>query len=153
MHTENKETDIKNRSLCIATTINAPVDRIWQAWTQPDQIAQWWGPEGFTTDIVKMIVEEGEEWKLTLIGPDGQRFPNKSIYRQVIKNKKIVYGHFNPDFVATVDFTTDGDKTILEWCSVFPTKELFDIVVNTFKADEGMKQNVEKLKRFLEPNR
>ena len=138
-----------NRSIRLITTLDTPVSKIWEAWTNPKHLPNWWAPAGFTTTVHHMLVQEGEEWRLTLHGPDGKNYPNKSIFREVIPFKKIVYEHFNPDFISTVIFDEKSGKTQMEWSSVFPTPEMFDIVIRTFKADEGQKQNVEKLEAYL----
>jgi uncharacterized protein YndB with AHSA1/START domain len=138
-----------NRTLRITKTFNAPIDLIWQAWTDPEQIVYWWAPTGFTTTIHKMEVREGEEWLMTLHGPDGKNYPNRAVFKEVIPFKKIVYEHFNPDFIATVIFEPRENNTHIEWTLQFETTELFEVVVKTFKADEGLKQNVEKLESYL----
>ena len=140
---------IKIRELHITKTLNAPIELIWEAWTNPKHIVNWWAPTGFTTTIHQMEVKEGGEWLLTLHGPDGKRYPNKSIFKEIIPLKKIVYEHFNPDFIATVIFEPTDDKTLMKWTLLFETTELFEVVVQTFKADQGLKQNVEKLENYL----
>ncbi len=142
--------NLEDPELLITKTFNAPIELVWKAWTDPGYVAQWWGPAGFTTTIIKMNVQEGEEWLLTLHGPDGKNYPNKSIFREVIPFEKIVYEHFNPDFIATILFKPAGnDQTVLDWSLRFDTPEMFDIVVKTFKADEGHRENVTKLEAFL----
>ncbi len=141
--------NLENRELRISKMLNAPVDLVWEAWTNPEQLGSWWAPAGFTTTIHKMEVKEGQEWLMTLHGPDGKNYPNKSIFREIIPLKKIVYHHFYPEFLATAVFEPKGHETSLEWTLLFETTELFDVVVKTFKADEGLKQNVEKLENFL----
>src|SRR6478735_9009341 len=123
-----------NRELRITRTFKAPIELMWEVWTDPEHIANWWGPNGFTTTIHKMNIEEGGEWNLTLHGPDGTNYPNHSIYKEIIPLKKIVFQHFNPNFITTV---------------LFETAELRDIVVKAHKADDGMKQNVERLENYL----
>lgn len=139
----------ENRELRIQKIIDAPVEKVWEAWTNPEHLVSWWAPNGFTTTIHKMNVAEGEEWLMTLQGPDGKNYPNKSIFRKVIPFKKIVYEHFNPSFIATAVFEPKDNKTLMELALLFDTTELFEIVVKTFKADEGLKQNVEKLENYL----
>jgi uncharacterized protein YndB with AHSA1/START domain len=145
MGNENTE----NRLLSITKTLNASVEMVWQAWTTPEQIVQWWAPEGFTTTVHKMNVAVGEEWLLTLHGPDGKNYPNKSIYLEIIPLKKIVYEHFHPDFIATVLFEVLNNETIMEWTLLFDTPERREIVIETFNADEGLKQNAKKLETYL----
>lgn len=139
----------KNRELRITKTFNAPIELVWEAWTNREHIVNWWAPTGFTTTIHKMDVREGGEWLMTLHGPDGKNYPNKSIFREIIPLKKIVYEHFNPDFIGTAVFESKNNKTLMEWALLFATTEMLKIVVKTFKADEGLKQNVEKLENYL----
>ncbi|MEO6358306.1 MAG: SRPBCC domain-containing protein [Ferruginibacter sp.] len=91
------------------------------------------------------------EWNLVMHGPDGTDYKNKSIFREVIEQERIVYEHMSaPKFLATITFTEKGKQTLLEWHMLFESAEQFAQVVKTFKADEGLKQNVEKLDKFLD---
>jgi hypothetical protein len=62
-----------------------------------------------------------------------------------------VYEHISgPKFLATVTFESRGNQTFLEWHMLFRTKEEFIQTVKTFKADEGLKQNIAKLNNYLQ---
>ena len=64
-----------------------------------------------------------------------------------------MYDHITgPKFTATVKFEQQGDKTMLNWHMLFRNKEEFIQTVKVFKADEGLKQNVEKLELYLTEN-
>jgi uncharacterized protein YndB with AHSA1/START domain len=140
---------IENRQLKISRIFKAPVELVWEAWTKPEHIANWWGPNGFTTTIHKMDFKEGGEWKLTMHGPEGTNYPNRSVYKEIIPLKKIVFEHFNPNFITTVLFQSKGEETLMDWTMLFETTETFEAVVKAHKADEGLKQNVEKLATYL----
>ncbi len=144
------EKDMIERAMSAFALLYAPVELVWKVWTDADHIKNWWGPNGFTNTIKKMDVAVNGEWLLTMHGPDGKNYPNKSIFREIIPNKKIVFDHYHPNYKATITFESNGDKTFMDWIGVFETKELYDVVVKTFKADEGLKQSVEKLKAYLE---
>ena len=141
---------IENRSLHVAALLPASADKVWKAWTDPEQIAEWWGPDGFTNTIHKMDLVPGGEWRLTMHGPDGKNYPNRSEFREIVPQQKIVFQHFNPNYLAAIIFEPKGNQTELSWTMEFETAELFETVVKIFKADEGLTQNVEKLKLFLE---
>jgi uncharacterized protein YndB with AHSA1/START domain len=143
------ESNTKDREITITRTLNAPVDLVWEAWTTPEHIAQWWGPNGFTNTISKMDMQPGGEWVLVMHGPDGTDYKNKSIFKEIIPHKKIVFDHVAPNFTATIEFEERGETTFLKWHMLFESAELFIQVVKTFKADEGLKQNVEKLQAYL----
>ena len=140
-----------DRELIISRLLNAPVDLVWDVWTDPEHIKNWWGPDGFTNTISTMDVKKHGEWNLIMHGPDGTDYKNKSVYKEIIKNKKIVYEHLSaPKFTATIKFDAQGEKTMLTWHMLFESKEQFIQVVKTFKADEGLRQNTEKLDHYLQ---
>jgi uncharacterized protein YndB with AHSA1/START domain len=60
--------------------LSAPIDFVWEVWTNPEHIANRWGPTGFTNTIRKMDVVPGGEWRLTMRGSDGKKHPDKSVF-------------------------------------------------------------------------
>jgi len=147
---ENKKSSTADRGLIMSRKLNAPIELVWEVWTNAEHIVNWWGPNGFTNTISKMEVVPGGEWDLVMHGPDGTDYKNKSIFKEVIPYKKIVYEHVSaPRFVATVDFEDQGEQTLITWQMLFATAEEFIQTVKTFKADEGLKQNLEKLNVYL----
>jgi uncharacterized protein YndB with AHSA1/START domain len=148
---QNVKSNTADRELIISRTLNAPIDLVWEVWTDPEHIKNWWGPNNFTNTITKMEVKPEGEWNLVMHGPDGTDFKNKSIFKEVIRNKKIVYDHISgPKFRATIEFEKRGKQTHIRWHMLFETKEEFIQTVKTFKADEGLRQNIEKLDLYLE---
>lgn len=147
---ENKKNDTANRELFISRVLDAPVELVWELWTEPGHIANWWGPDGFTNTIHTMDMRPGGEWYLVMHGPDGTDYKNRSVFKEVIPFKKIVYDHVSgPRFIATIEFEEQGEKTLLKWHMLFESAEEFIQVVKTFKADIGLQQNVEKLSAYI----
>lgn len=139
------------REITLSRLFNAPIELVWEVWTNPEHIKNWWGPDGFTNTIHEMDVKKGGEWNLTMHGPDGTDYKNQSIFKEIVHHKKIVYEHVStPKFLATVSFESQGNKTFIHWNMLFETKEQLIQVVKTFKADEGLKQNVDKLNHYLQ---
>ena len=143
------ESNTKDRELFLTRTLNFPIELVWEVWTNPEHIAQWWGPDGFTNTISTMDLQPGGQWNLVMHGPDGTDYTNKSIFKEVIENKKIVYEHKAPNFIATINFEEQGEQTLLTWQMVFETRELFTQVVKAHNAAEGLKQNAVKLEAYL----
>ena len=146
---QNENNDTSGREQRTSLLLDAPVDLVWEAWTKPDHIKHWWGPNGFTNTIDKMQVEAGGEWIFKMYGPDGKDYPNKIIFREVVKHMKIVHDHFDPNFIANIEFETQGDKTLLNWYKLYETKELFEMVEKHYKTKEGFRQTIEKLENYL----
>ena len=145
-----KESNTAERELTISRLLNAPRELVWEVWTKAEHIKNWWGPTGFTNTIFSMEVKPGGVWDFIMHGPDGTDYKNKSIYKEIIKPERIVFEHVSPKFTATITFEEKNGKTLLTWNMLFETKEQFEKVVKTFKADEGLKQNVVKLEDYLQ---
>ncbi len=144
-----KMENMEHRELRTQRMLNAPVELVWEAWTQPEHIANWWGPMGFTNTIHVMDFCEGGEWKFTMHGPDGTNYANRSIFLEIVPPQKIVFEHFNPHFVTTVIFTDFGEQTKMDWCLLFDSEDMRNTVVQVHKADVGQQQNIEKLAAYL----
>lgn len=148
---QNTKSNTADRELNISRLLNATIELVWEVWTDPEHIKNWWGPNGFTNTITKMDAKPGGEWNLIMHGPDGTDYRNESIFKEITKHKKIVYEHITgPKFTATITFESRGTKTLLNWHMLFQTKEEFIQTVKTFKADEGLRQNIEKLDNYLQ---
>ena len=143
-------TSTADRELVIEKTLNAPIDLVWEAFTNPNHIKNWWGPNGFTNTVFKMEVKPGGVWEFVMHGPDGTDYKNKSIYKEIVKPNRIVFDHISgPKFTTTITLTAQGNKTHLRWHMLFNTAEEFERTVKTFKADEGLRQNIVRLEEYL----
>ncbi len=140
---------MENREIRITRVFKAPIELMWDVWSKPEHIANWWGPNGFTNTIHKMEFKEEGEWTLTMHGPDGTNYPNRIVYKEIVQHKKIVFEHFYPYFFTTVIFEARGEETYIDWTMEFNTAEMKEIIIKAHKADEGQKQNLDKLGEYL----
>jgi uncharacterized protein YndB with AHSA1/START domain len=145
-----------DREIVITRVVDAPRELVWTAWTDPKHVVQWWGPQGFTTTIEKMDVRPGGVWKHVMHGPDGTDYPNKSIFKEVVKPERIVYSHAGgkrgdrgAGFVSTWTFEAQGNQTKATIRMVFPSAEARDHVVKVYGAIEGGKQTLGRLDQYL----
>jgi uncharacterized protein YndB with AHSA1/START domain len=123
MATKNKPNE-----LYITRIYDAPVKMVWDAWTDPKQVAKWWGPRGFTLTTKSKDVRTGGSWVYTMHGPDGVDYPSKTIFLEVEKYSRLVYDHGGNDdrppmFRVTVQFTETAGKTKMEMTMALPTAE------------------------------
>jgi uncharacterized protein YndB with AHSA1/START domain len=126
-----------NREIRTIKVVKAPLELVWKVWTKPEHITNWWGPDGFTSTILKMDVREEGEWKLTLHGPDGTNYPNKSIFEEIIPRKKIAFEHFYPRFFTTVLFEPVEEETKIDWTMQFESPELRETIVRGIRLTRG----------------
>jgi uncharacterized protein YndB with AHSA1/START domain len=139
----------RDRELFISRLINAPRELVWEVWTKPEHIKNWWGPDGFTNTMDKMELWPGGKWEFVMHGPNGVDYKNKSIFKEILEPERIVFEHIAPNFLATITFEAQGEKTLINWRMLFESKEQLTQVVKTVKADEGLKQNIVKLENYL----
>lgn len=76
----------------IKRTFDAPVERVWKAWTDPDELIHWWGPKGFTTVATKIgKLQPGGVFHYCLRSPQGQEMWGRFVYREIVPNERLVY--------------------------------------------------------------
>jgi uncharacterized protein YndB with AHSA1/START domain len=76
----------------IKRTFNAPLERVWKAWTDPKQLLQWWGPKGFTTVSAKIgELKPGGMFHYCLRSPQGQEMWGRFVYREIVAHERLVY--------------------------------------------------------------
>lgn len=118
----------KPNELYLTRTYDAPVKAVWEAWTDPAQAAQWWGPRGFTITTHSKDLRPGGSWIYTMHGPDGQDYPNNTLYHEVEPYKRLVYDHGANDdrpplFRVTVVFSETKGKTKMDMTMALASAE------------------------------
>src|SRR4051794_33952956 len=123
------ETQSKPNEIYITRIYDAPVKKVWEAWTDPKQVAEWWGPRGFTITNHGKDVKTGGSWNYTMHGPDGVDYINKTQFLEVKEYSRMVYDHGGNDdraplFRVTVNFSEIAmGKTKMEMSMALPTAE------------------------------
>ena len=116
-----------NRTISLNRTFNAPIELVWEAWTQSEHIAEWWSPKGIKTKVVEHNFKVGGKWKYIMPMPNGQEFIAEGEYTEIVKFKKIVSSaNFRP-MTEGVEiqslFKANGNKTDFTFNVVHPTEE------------------------------
>lgn len=144
----------KSNELKITRVYDAPVKAVWEAWTDPKQVAQWWGPRGFTITTHSKDLRVGGTWVYTMHGPDGTDWPNKTLYHEVEKYSRLVYDHGGNDdrpplFRVTVNFSETRGKTKMEMTMTVPTPEALEETRKIIKNANG-NSTWDRLGEYLE---
>lgn len=147
-------TTLKPNEFSLTRVYDAPVKMVWDAWHEPEQVAQWWGPRGFTITHLGKELRVGGYWKYTMHGPDGTNYPNHTVYHEVEPLKRMVYDHGGnedqpPLFRVTVTFTDLGNQTQLDFVMACPTAEAATEMKQFIKAAGG-NATWDRLAEYLE---
>jgi uncharacterized protein YndB with AHSA1/START domain len=82
---------LSERTMVLERVIQAPRARVWEAWTNPETLPRWWGPDGFSCRTKRIDLRAGGEWVFEMIAPDGTVFPNHHLYREMRAEERIAY--------------------------------------------------------------
>jgi uncharacterized protein YndB with AHSA1/START domain len=144
-----------DREIFLRRVISAPRELVFDAFTHPAHVAQWWGPNGFTTQVHEMDVRPGGLWRFLYTGPDGTKYANRVTYREVVRPERLAYLHDSDvdndpqAFEVTVTFEAQGPKTLVIMHSVFLTAQACQHV-KSFGAEELGQQTLAKLDAFVQ---
>jgi uncharacterized protein YndB with AHSA1/START domain len=79
-----------DRELVLTRMVDAPREKLFQAWTEPELLKQWFAPTPWTTPVAELDVRPGGANLIVMRSPDGQDYPNRGIYLEVVKNERLV---------------------------------------------------------------
>lgn len=108
-----------DRELVLTRLIDAPREKLYRAWTEPELLKQWFAPKPWTTPVVELDVRPGGSVLFVMRSPEGQDMPNHGVYLEVVPNQRLV--------------TTDAFTRAWE-----PSAKPFMLLIVTFE-DEGGK--------------
>jgi uncharacterized protein YndB with AHSA1/START domain len=118
-----------SRELSLSRLIDAPREKVFKAWTDPELLKQWFAPLPWTTPRAELDVRPGGANLIVMRGPEGQEFPNRGVYLEVVENERLVFtdayaGAWEPaekPFMTVIlTFEDHGGKTkytarVLHW--------------------------------------
>ncbi len=132
------------RSDSCSRLIPATPDEVFAAIADPDRIARWWGPSGFTNTMHRFEFVPGGRWLLTMHAPDGTDYPNESRFSRIEPGKALQIEHLSGHhFLLTLELSAAADGTLVRWCQTFDTIEHYRQVA-PFVA-QANQQNLERL--------
>lgn len=124
--------------------INASADQAFEAFTDPERLTRWWGPDGFSNTFHKFDFISDGHWIYTMHGPDGKDYPNESIFREIEPDTKVVIEHIVlPKYLLTITFSENDGKTLVTWDQVFENQTFATKMRDFLETANG--QNLDRL--------
>lgn len=141
----------ENLQFAFSRVLDAPRALVWSAWTDPQHVAQWWGPRGFTNPVCELDVRPGGAWRIEQIAPDGKRHIFTGEYFEVLAPERLVgtqcYFEHPPVLIATT-FEDMGGKTKVTTLSRFASRAEMD-GHRAAGMEWGMGQSFDRLAEHL----
>ena len=145
-------TDLADRELIVQREVPFARELVWKAMTLPEHLDRWWGPDGFHNEAGTMDFRVGGTWKFVMVGPDGTRYPNQSVFREITPPSRLVFGHGDGErvyFEATVTLQETAGGTLITLRQLHPSREQRDELIAKHGALEGARQHLAKLEAHL----
>jgi len=145
------------RDVVITRVFDAPRALVWKAWTDPNQVAQWWGPKYFTTPVCEMDVRPGGAILIQMRGPDGALYLNKGVFHEIAEPERIVFtslafeddaGNHQIEALNTVTFEEHNGKTKFTLRAVV-VKSTPEVAGALAGMEEGWNLSLDKLAEHL----
>ena len=149
------KTDDQEREVVLQREVPFVRELVWKAMTEPEHQNRWWGPDGFHNEDVTMDFRVGGAWTFVMVGPDGTRYPNHSVFKEITPPSSWVFDHGDGErtwFEATDTLQETASGTLVTLRQLYPTKEFRAEVVKTYGAIEGGKQHLAKLGAYIKEN-
>ncbi len=85
---DKNQSAVKTDSLVITRIFDAPRERVWRAWSEPEQMMKWWGPKEFTSPACKMDFRVGGKYLFCMRAPDGKDYWITGVYKEISKTRE-----------------------------------------------------------------
>src|SRR5215510_14531840 len=125
MATNKTTTTTDGRDLILTRIIDAPREKVFQAWSDPDLLKQWFAPRPWTTPVVETDVRPGGATLMVMRDPDGNEFPTRGVYLDVVQSERLVFTDAyrqawepsdKPFMTVALSFEDEGGKTKYTAC-------------------------------------
>ena len=106
-------------------SFSAPPEAVFPAFSSPERLARWWGPDGFSNRFESFDFRDGGAWRFTMIGPDKATYPNLVSFDSVVPNRLVVLKHvLQPHFTLSIALTPSVTGTTVTWEQTFESPEV-----------------------------
>ncbi len=146
--TDNSAIEIHGREVTATRIFDAPRALVWRAFTDPDHLKHWWGPNGFTCTFHEFDLRPGGAWRFIMHGPDGTDYKNDNVFVTIDWMERIVFDHVSfPKHSVTMRFEDAGGKTKLVFKQLFESLDDFEKI--KLISMPGLTQTLDRLAAHL----
>jgi uncharacterized protein YndB with AHSA1/START domain len=124
--------------------IPASPEQIFATFTDPERLARWWGPAGFSNTFSLCEFRPGGRWIYVMHGPDGGNYDNESVFAEVEPQAKVVIEHVSkPKYRLTITLTPSPSGTTVSWVQLFEKPDVARGIAHI--VIPGNEQNLDRL--------
>ena len=132
------------KSFTTSREIQALPKSIFAAISNPERLAKWWGPAGFTNTFDVFEFQPGGKWSFVMHGPDSRNYTNESVFEEIVPDSKVVIRHIvQPVFTLTVQISATENGSMIFWEQEFANEEVAENVAHIVIPSN--EQNLDRL--------
>ena len=141
------------QEITITRVFDAPRELVWKAWTEPERLAAWWGPHGWTNPLsqITMDVRPGGRFRVVSISDEnGTEMPSQGVYQEVVEPERLILEepaeqswHEGAVTVVTLTELGDGRTEVVLHATINTTEEM------RAQAEHGMEGSLDRLAEHL----
>lgn len=146
---------VEGATMTITRRLSAPLDLVWAAWTDPQQLPIWWGPRGFSCATKEIDIRPGGVWRFDFNGPDGAHFKNRVQFEAITPPSSITYvidddgaGEFAP-FRSTATFKKETGGTLVTLRMELEDEADLKRRIEEFGALEGGESHLDNMEEHV----
>jgi uncharacterized protein YndB with AHSA1/START domain len=139
--------------ITVVRVLDAPREQVWKAWTEPQQLARWWGPREWRTPAENVTIDPrpGGTMRVTSVSDeDGAEMTTTGVFRELVEPERLVFEeasedawHEGAESVMTLEDLGDGRTEMVLRSTVYTTDEL------RVQAEAGMRTSLDRLAEVL----
>mgnify|MGYP003643711196 CR=1 FL=1 len=155
--------DLKSKSILVSRVFNAPLEKVWRAYTESDLLGKWWGPEPWKAETKSMSFTVGGFWLYAMVGPENQKHWSRMDYTAIKPHESFEIkdgfcdeeGNLNiylPVSTGSIAFSTTGSGTLVEFKMFYTTVKEVDTMIE-MGFEQGITACLEQLERLFQENK
>lgn len=126
--------------------LGAPPEAVFAAIADPERLARWWGPTGFSNHFEAFDFRPGGHWRFVMRGPDGAEYPNLNQFTEIEPDVRVCIRHLSaPLFTLSLTLTPQGAGTLLHWAQAFDDPQVGEQLRPI--CEPANEQNLDRLAR------
>ena len=141
-----------DREIVLTRVFDAPRTLVFDAFTKPELLRQWFGPRGWSLVVADVDLKVGGTFRFMLRGPDGNDLGMRGIWREIVAPERSVHMESFDDYPGESQVTTvlteQQEKTTVTATIIYPSKEIRDAVLNS-GMEHGAAESYDKLAEML----
>jgi uncharacterized protein YndB with AHSA1/START domain len=155
--------DLKEKSILVSRVFNAPLEKVWRAYTENALLEQWWAPQPWKAETKTMNFSVGGYWLYAMVSPENEKHWGRMDYIAITPHERFEIkdsfcdedGNINPSLPVSsgsIVFTKTTDGTLVEFNMVYSSEEEIQTITE-MGFEQGITACLDQLEKLFQENK